>query len=357
MNARFRTNPAVRTAFFAVALLLLFVTVVSAQEFSEDFGRENCTFSTTGNNPYWPLLPGYVVIIEGEEDDDGETITIRHRITVTGDTQMIDGVLTRVVEEYETEDEELVEISYNFVAHCRETGDVWYFGEDVEDYEDGEIVGRSGEWRAGVDGAKPGILMPGTPILGARFFEEVAPNALDRAEIISVGDAITVPAGAFTNTVTTENTNVLEPDDIGEKVYAAGVGIIKDETLELIEVILPPCMPDATTHCLGGGRFEVKADWTAPNGDEGDGNAILASDTSGEFWFFSADNTEVLVKVIDACDLPGFENYWVFAAGLTDVELTVEVRDTLSGQMREYDNDQGQPFAPVLDTAAFDTCP
>ena len=357
MNTRIITDAVARAVVITAALLLLLVPTVSAQEFSEDFGRDHCTFSTTGNNPYWPLLPGYVSIIEGEEEDDGETVTIRHRITVTQDTQVIDGVLTRVVEEYETEDEELVEISYNFVAHCRETGDVWYFGEDVEDYEDGVIVGRSGEWRAGVDGAKPGILMPGTPILGARFFEEVAPNALDRAEITSMGDAITVPAGAFTETVTTENTNVLEPEDIGEKVYAAGVGIVKDETLELIEVIQPPCMPDATTHCLAGGRFEVKVDWETSNGDEGDAGAILASDSSGEFWFFSPDNTEVLVKVLDACDVPGFENFWVFAAGLTDVEFTIEVRDTSSGQLREYDNEQGQAFAPVLDTAAFDTCP
>lgn len=356
MNTRTTTTTA-RAVFCTLALALLLTPIAWSQDFTEDFGRENCTFSTTGNNPYWPLLPGYVLVIEGEEEDDGEIVTIRHRITVTGDTQMIDGVLTRVVEEYETEDEELVEISYNFVAHCRETGDVWYFGEDVEDYEDGEIIGRGGEWRAGVDGAKPGILMPGTPILGARFYEEIAPNAQDRAEIKSMGDAITVPVGAFVDTLTTEETNGLEPGDSAEKVYAAGVGIVKDETLELIEVIQPPCMPDATTHCLAGGRFEVKADWTAPNGDEGDGNAILASDTSGEFWFFAADNTEVLVKVIDACDLPGFGNFWVFAAGLTDVELTVEVRDTVSGQMREYDNDQGQPFAPVLDTAAFDTCP
>lgn len=340
-----------------ILVLLLVATVAPAQDFTEDFGRENCTFSTTGYNPYWPLLPGYVLVIEGEEDDDGEIVTIRHRITVTGDTQMIDGVLTRVVEEYETEDEELVEISYNFVAHCRETGDVWYFGEDVEDYEDGEIVGRGGEWRAGVDGAKPGILMPGTPILGARFYEEFAPNAQDRAEIKSMGDAITVPVGAFVDTLTTEETNALEPGDVAEKVYAAGVGIVRDETLELIEVTMPPCMPDSTTHCLADGRFEVKADWTAPNGDEGDARAILASGTSGEFWFFSADNTELLVKVLDACDVVGFENFWVFAAGLTDVEVTIEVRDTVSGQMREYESELGEPFAPVLDTAAFDTCP
>jgi hypothetical protein len=55
--------------------------------------------------------------------------------------------------------------------------------------------------------------------------------------------------------------------------------------------------------------------------------------------------------------LPEFNSFWVFAAGLTNVELTIELTDTVSGQMREYDNDQGQPFEPVLDTSAFTTCP
>ena len=117
---------------------LLCASAALAQEFTSDFDRDGCTFSTTGNNPFYPLLPGHQTILEGvEEDDEGEDVTISHRITVTDDTQLIDGVLTRVVEEYEQEDGELVEISYNFIAYCRETGDVWYFGEDVEDYEDG----------------------------------------------------------------------------------------------------------------------------------------------------------------------------------------------------------------------------
>ena len=64
------------------------------------------------------------------------------------DTELVDGVLTREVVEREKEDGELVEISYNYFAHCRETGDVWYFGEDVDDYEGGVIVGHGGAWRA-----------------------------------------------------------------------------------------------------------------------------------------------------------------------------------------------------------------
>jgi hypothetical protein len=87
------------------------------------------------------------------------------------------------------------------------------------------------------------------------------------------------------------------------------------------------------------------------------GQAILASGDSGEFWFFNPENTELVVKVLDACDLAGFNSFWVVAAGLTNVELTLTVTDTDSGQVREYENPPRNPFAPVLDTSAFETCP
>ena len=342
-------------------LVLVGVMMASSlfgQEFTSNFNQEGCTFSTTGNNPYYPLLPGHQTLLVGEEvDEDDETVEISHRITVTNDTQVIDGVTTRIVQEFEEEDGELVEISYNFIASCRETGDIWYFGEDVEDYEDGEIVSRNGEWRAGVDGATAGIIMPGTPILGARFYEEFATNAQDRGEVIAMGATMAVPFGSYDDVLETEETNALEPGAAGSKFYARGIGVIKDEALELVAFTPSGCVPDATTHCLNNGRFMVTADYTLADGTEGDGQAILASADSGEFWFFDSGNTEVLVKVLDACNIAGFNSYWVFAAGLTDVELTVEVTDLVSGQLKEYDNDQATPFAPVLDTAAFKTCP
>jgi hypothetical protein len=271
---------------------------------------------------------------------------------------MVDGVRTRVYEERESEDGELVEVSRNFLAECRETGDVWYFGEDVDDYEDGEIVGHEGVWRAGVDGALPGLIMPGTPVLGARFQQELAPGvAEDRGEVTGIGDQVTVEAGTFENVLSIVDTDALDPSEGDLKLYAHGVGIIADEDLELSEITLPPCLPDQTTHCLSNGRFRVTAAWADANGNEGDGNAILPSADSGEFWFFDAGNTELLIKVLDLCANPQFNNFWVFAAGLTDVEVTVTVTDTASGQVEVYGNELGEAFAPVLDTAAFATCP
>ena len=151
--------------------------------------------------------------LEGEElDDDDELVEIAATITILRETEMVDGVLTRVVEERETEDGELVEISRNFMAVCRETGDLWYFGEDVDDYDDGMIVGHDGAWRAGVDGARPGVLIPGSPLIGARYFQEVAPGvALDRAEVSALDAMLTVPAGPSTTCSTSKKTRPSSP--------------------------------------------------------------------------------------------------------------------------------------------------
>ncbi len=344
----------------ALTFVLLLPGLSSAHEpdYTANPNREDCTFTTTGSNPYLPLWPGYTLLLEGEnEDDEGELVEISSVNSVLAETEMVDGVLTRVLEERESEDGDLVEVSRNFLAVCRETGDVWYFGEDVDDIEDGEIVGHAGTWRAGVDGAQPGILMPGSPMIGARFFEEIAPGiAEDQSEILSMDQTVIVPAGTFENVLTTLGTSALNPEEGDEKAHAHGVGQIKDQALELVEIILPPCLPDATTHCLNDGRFKVTVEWETADTTEGVGNAVLPSAESGEFWFFNPGNTELLVKVLDGCNT-SFNSFWVFAAGLTNIEVTLTVTDTQSGQTKEYDNPQRTDFAPILDTSAFATCP
>jgi hypothetical protein len=84
--------------------------------------------------------------------------------------------------------------------------------------------------------------------------------------------------------------------------------------------------------------------------------ALPFNGESGTFWFFDPNNLELSVKVLDACGT-SFDSFWVFAAGLTNVEVELIVTDTESGQVRVYGNDLGQDFAPILDTAAFYTCP
>ncbi len=325
--------------------------------YTTELDREGCTFTSTGSSPYFPLWPGYSLILEGEEESDGETVLIEAEVNVLAATELVDGVLTRVVEERESEDGDLVEVSRNFMALCRQTGDVWYFGEDVDIYEDGVIVSHDGAWRAGVNGAKPGIIQLGSPMVGARFYQELAPGvAEDRGEVTEVGGEADVPAGSFEQVISVVDTNALDPSAPGDlKLYARGVGLIKDEALELVEIIAPPCQPDATTHCLQNGRFRVTVEWETNQGASGDGQAILPSADSGEFWFFNANNTELLAKVLNGCGVN--QRYWVFAAGLTNVEVTVTVTDTKNGATKVYSNPQGRNFPPVLDTNAFATCP
>lgn len=351
-----------RAALALAALLALLASLpASAHEppFTAEFDRERCTFTTVGSHPYFPLWPGLVLHLEGEEEDEGETIEIEAFNSVLAETELVDGVLTRVYEERELEDGELVEVSRNFFAVCRETGDVWYFGEDVDDYEDGEIVGHGGAWRSGIDGAEAGVIMPGSPLLGARYFNEIAPGiALDQEEVVDLDATLEVPAGTFEQVMYVVETSPLDGEGaISEKWYGRGIGYIKDDALELVEVEYPDCLPDATTHCLDQGRFRVTAEWRDFQGASGGGQAILGSADSGEFWFFAPDNTELLVKVFDACDFPGGANYWVFAAGLTNVEVTLTVTDTAADETRVYVNPLGAPFAPILDTTAFATCP
>lgn len=116
-----------------------------------------------------------------------------------------------------------------------------------------------------------------------------------------------------------------------------------------------PCFSGPTTLCLNGGRFRVQMDWAAPDGRTGSGTAVPATADTGMFWFFSANNLETIVKVVNGCSFN--QRYWVFAGGLTNVDVTMRVTDTQSGILRTYANRQGNAFPPIQDTAAFATCP
>jgi PKD repeat protein len=115
------------------------------------------------------------------------------------------------------------------------------------------------------------------------------------------------------------------------------------------------CTPNLTTLCLNGGRFQVTVDWKKPDGTAGQGRGIGLTPDSGYFWFFDSSNIEAVVKVLNGCGIVGY--YWVFAAGLTNVEATLNVLDTHNGTLQPYVNPQGTPFAPIQDTKAFATCP
>jgi hypothetical protein len=206
-------------------------------EFTQDFRTQDCTFTNVGRMPFFVLEPGYWLELEGNEKDGFHQLTI----TVLADTEMVNGVTTRVVEERERVDGELEEVSRNFFSLCQETGSFFYFGESVDNYEDGVVVSHGGSWRAGMAGARPGIIMPGAFLLGSRYFQEMAPQvAQDRACNAAMGLNLALPAGSFTGCVEVLETSPLEPGSKSRKRYCPGIGLVQDDALKLSDWLENP---------------------------------------------------------------------------------------------------------------------
>ena len=187
--------------------------------------------ATAGESPYFILKPGSQLTLEGKEDGK----TVRLVVTVLDETQIVGGIEARVVEERESEDGALVEVSRNFMAIHRTTRDVYYLGEEVDIYKNGKIVDHEGAWLHGSKGATLGLLVPAAPVIGQRYYQEVAPGvAMDRAQIVSVSERVTTPAGTFEKCLKTEETTPLEPGDKEYKLYAPGVGLVRDGPLALV---------------------------------------------------------------------------------------------------------------------------
>jgi len=193
----------------------------------DSFHVNKTTLSQTGNSQYLPIQPGRVLkLVHGND---------RLTVSIVNETKSVDGVTTGVLEEREEKDGQLIEVSHNFFATDPATGDVYYFGEDVDNYKDGKLTNHDSAWLAGEKGAKFGLMMPGKPRKGDKFYQEIAPKvALDRVEIVSVDETVKTPAGTFEHCVHLRETTPLEAD-ISHKYYAPGIGMIKDDEFELAE--------------------------------------------------------------------------------------------------------------------------
>lgn len=193
-----------------------------------EFAVEKGELSATGRNLYFILEPGYQLVLEGGR----EQLTI----TVLNEVKIVDGVETRVVEERETKDGKLVEVSRNYFAISKRTNNVYYFGEEVDIYRNGKVVSHEGAWLAGERGARFGLMMPGQVLLQARYYQEFAPKvAMDRAEIVSLKETINTPAGEFKNCLKVEETTPLEPGVKEYKYYVSGIGLVQDGSLKLVK--------------------------------------------------------------------------------------------------------------------------
>lgn len=197
-------------------------------DFTRTFREEKADLGPTGVNPFFSLEVGYMLEFAGGDE--------KLVITVLDETIKVDGVECRIVEEREWEGEDLIEVSRNFFAISKRTNSVYYFGEDVDMYKDGKVVSHDGAWRSGENGAVFGLMMAGTPILGGKYYQEIAPEvAMDRAEIKSLSDTLETPAGKFTDCLTAIESTPLEPGVTEAKIYAPGIGLIRDADLKLVK--------------------------------------------------------------------------------------------------------------------------
>lgn len=201
-------------------------------------------FTTKITNKYMSLPIGSRFIFEGETADGLERI----EITVGGQTKKLMGVTTLVYRDKVYLDDQMVEDTRDYLAQDRE-GNVWYFGEEVNNYENGVLVDHDGTWLAGVDGAKPGILIKQNPRIREtyqqEFYEGVAEDTVD---VLSLTETVTGPLGMFKNCLKTYDYTPLDPDSKEHKFFCPAqeglaVGhrvlithLINKTKMELVEV-------------------------------------------------------------------------------------------------------------------------
>ncbi|MEZ4533230.1 MAG: hypothetical protein R2855_19705 [Thermomicrobiales bacterium] len=209
------------------------------------------TFSTNVTNPYFSLPIGAVRIYEGEETDPdtGETHRFRVEETVLAELAEVMGVPVVVLQVREFEDGKLIEATRDYHAQ-HEDGSVWYFGEDVDNIEDGVVVDHNGSWLAGEGDNQPSPFMPADPQPFDTIPQEQAPGlAEDISTVVQTDLSVQVAAGAFAGCIWTVDVNPLEVTS-EFKTYCPGPGLVREENaagvIELVSITLPkPATPAA----------------------------------------------------------------------------------------------------------------
>lgn len=184
-------------------------------------------FVSTIDNPFLPITVGSRYTYTTETDEGTE----RTEVEVLPQTKVVMGITCTVVRDRVFLNGEIVEDTYDWFAQDKD-GNVWYFGEIVDNYVNGVVDNHYGSWEAGVDGAEPGVIMLGNIVLGLHYRQEhYIGEAEDEGEVISKNETVTVPGGTFTGCIKIEETNPLDPDFLEYKYYASGVGLLKVEKI------------------------------------------------------------------------------------------------------------------------------
>jgi hypothetical protein len=191
---------------------------------SEAVDLDPADFTTQIDNPYRPMVTGSRRVYEATETDG--TVQ-RVEVTVTPRTKRIaNGIEARVVRDRVSEDGELIEQEEDWYARDS-AGNVWYFGEEVKEYENGKVKATS-SWQAGADGAQPGVVMPAEPRAGLAYRQtHYAGEEEDRAQVLSADERAEAPAGYFRDAVAIKEWSPLDPKVVEYKLFARGVGLVR----------------------------------------------------------------------------------------------------------------------------------
>ena len=224
-------------------------------------------FSTNIDNPLFPLSSLGPKTFEGRDTDPdtGAVLAARLESAVLGKTRKVAGVEVLVLEEKVFANDELIERALDFFAQ-HDDGTVYYFGELVDNYENGKIVDHDGSWLAGKNGAEPGIVMPADPFVGQTFNQENAPGvAEDQSRVLALDENVKTPAGKFKGCAKFEDTNPLDSPPTTEfKWFCPGVGLVRDVDAEgFIELV------SYTNTSAGARAAEQISDVGTSEGDDG----------------------------------------------------------------------------------------
>lgn len=189
---------------------------------SEPVSLDPDSFTTTIDNPYWPMTPGTRWTYR---ETDSAGIELMVEVIVTSETKTIaNGIVARVVRDTVSRDGAIIEDTFDWYAQDT-AGAIWYLGEDTAEFENGVVVSRDGSFEAGKDGALPGIVIPAAPAVGMAYRQEYyAGQAEDNGEILAVGAMADTPLGHFTDVLLTWDTITIQPKIAQLKFYAPGVG-------------------------------------------------------------------------------------------------------------------------------------
>ena len=177
-------------------------------------------FTSKIDNPFFSMPIGKKMIFEKRTDEGLERI----EITITGEKHKILGVDTFVYLDREFLNGELIEETKDYIAQDKD-GNVWYFGEDVANYEDGKFKDHAGAWIAGVDGAKPGYWIKARHVVGDEYRQEFYEGeAEDMAKVVAVGLTVKTSLGTYENCTKTYDWTPLDPESKEHKYYCPSAG-------------------------------------------------------------------------------------------------------------------------------------